>query len=59
MVKQVTCSLASLQRAAKDKGVVLGRDVTTRVVNEREVAVRADTLEGQLFLSLLICGAIG
>jgi hypothetical protein len=63
MLKTVTCSLATVQRAATDQGIRVAQhnldgtaDVLVRPVNDREVAVHGRTLEGQLFLSLLVCG---
>lgn len=76
MIKQVTCGLSTIKRAAEDKGIGLavdgwyeygdrGRvdhgtpDVHARTLPSGELAVEASTLAGQLFLSLLVCGAIG
>ena len=66
MLKTVTCSFSTIKRAADEKGIKLSMagqnpeaDVVLRRVTGREVAVAARSLEGQLFLSLLICGAIG
>ncbi len=66
MLKTVTCSLATVTRTAHDQGIRVAQhnldgnaDVLVKQVNEREVAVHGRTLEGQLFLSLLVCGHFG
>ena len=75
-IKQVTCGLNTIKRAATAKGLSLavdgwyvggdgGRvdngtpDVSARTMGDGSVAVRGQTLAGDLFLSLLACGAIG
>lgn len=66
MVKQVTCAPDTLTRAALRQGVSVAfsrssgqEDVLALPVpgKPKEVALRGTTLQGQLFLSLLVAGA--
>lgn len=74
-IKQVTCALSTIKRAASAKGISLavdgwyqdgdfGRvdngtpDVHARTMQNGAVAVRGHTLQGDLFLSLLVAGAL-
>ena len=64
MARQVTCALSTIRRVATAQGIRLAThnldhdaDVLVKPLNEREVAVHGRTLQGQLFLSLLVCGA--
>jgi hypothetical protein len=66
MLKTVTCSLATVSRVAADQGISVAQhnldgnaDVLVRRVSDKEVAVHGRTLEGQLFLSLLVAGHFG
>ena len=57
MIKQVSCGSQYVARKAAEKGCVEGVDFeAVRVPGrpESEVAVRATTLQGALFLTLLI-----
>ena len=72
-IKTVTCSFYTIKQAADLHGIQLsmacsGRsdwvsnpeaDVILRRVRQGEVAVQGRTLAGDLFLSLLVTGAIG
>lgn len=75
-IKQVTCALSTIKRAATAKGISLAvdgwyqdgdfgmvdsgtPDVSARTLPDGVVAVRGGTLAGDLFLSLLVCGALG
>ena len=68
MIKTVTCSFSTIKRAADAHGIQLSgpvlparaeADVVLHRVNAAEVAVRSRTLSGDLFLSLLVAGAVG
>jgi hypothetical protein len=67
MIKQVTCALSTIRRAATAKGISLSvddwcqgaePDVHARTLKDGTVAVRGETLAGDLFLSLLCTGAL-
>ncbi len=67
-IKQVTCAPATLTRAALQKGITVAfsrslgsEDVIATPVpgKANEVALRGLTLQGDLFLSLMMVGAIG
>lgn len=65
MIKQVTCALSTVQRAATAKGIRLAThnldheaDVLVRQLSEREVVVHGRTLAGKLFLSLMVAGGL-
>ena len=73
MLKTVTCALSTIKSAADKEGIKLTlaclpsegntigsnleADVVLRRVNSREVAVQGRTMQGDLFLSLLVAGA--
>lgn len=60
MIKVVTCGAHALARAMAKEKIDLGTDVTVVPTGKiGELAVRGQTLTGQLFLSLLVAGAIG
>ncbi len=65
-IKQVTCGQEALTRAALKKGITiafsrsLGSEDVLAVPTSRpnEVVLRGMTLAGDLFLSLMACGAV-
>jgi hypothetical protein len=66
MIKQVTCARVTVERVASAQGIKLSApntiddsDVLVRELSGgREVALMGRTLAGDLFLSLLVAGAL-
>lgn len=58
MAKHITCGPSVVRRAANEAQAQEGEDYELQPMTDGSVAVHARSLLGQLFLSLLACGAL-